>query len=103
MQVPLTDSRARGYRTRIEADAAIKWINSKKDSAKPFGLCTGPSDATPGHAMEHQTALAELRRVELDSRHSISISVELGSGLYFQLCEPLLLMSVDKKWVVNTP
>ena len=36
VQVPLTDSRARGYRTRIEADAAIKWINSKKDSAKPW-------------------------------------------------------------------
>jgi hypothetical protein len=36
-------------------------------------------------------------RVELDSHHSISISVELGAGLYFQLCEPLLLMSVDKK------
>lgn len=35
-QVPLTDSRARGYRTRIEADAAISWINSKKDSAKPW-------------------------------------------------------------------
>ncbi|WP_255561306.1 sulfatase-like hydrolase/transferase [Polynucleobacter sp. Fuers-14] len=36
VQVPLTDSRARGYRTRIEADAAIKWINGKKDSAKPW-------------------------------------------------------------------
>lgn len=36
VQVPLADSRARGYRTRIEADAAIKWINSKKDSAKPW-------------------------------------------------------------------
>lgn len=36
VQVPLNDSRARGYRTRIEADAAINWINSKKDSAKPW-------------------------------------------------------------------
>lgn len=36
VQVPLSDSRARGYRTRIEADATIKWINSKKDSAKPW-------------------------------------------------------------------
>lgn len=35
-QVPLTDSRARGYRTRIEADAAIDWINSKKGSSKPW-------------------------------------------------------------------
>ena len=28
-QVPLTDARARGYRTRIEADAAIAWIQSR--------------------------------------------------------------------------
>ena len=28
-QVPLTDPRARGYRTTIEADAAIEWINSR--------------------------------------------------------------------------
>jgi len=28
-QVPLTDARARGYRTRIEADAAIAWIRSR--------------------------------------------------------------------------
>jgi hypothetical protein len=35
-QVPLSDPRARGYRTRIEANAAISWINSKKDSTKPW-------------------------------------------------------------------
>ena len=28
-EVPLTDSRARGYRTTIETDAAIEWINSR--------------------------------------------------------------------------
>lgn len=28
-EVPLTDKRARGYRTTIETDAAIKWINSR--------------------------------------------------------------------------
>jgi len=28
-QVPLTDSRARGYRTTIETDAAIRWIKSQ--------------------------------------------------------------------------
>lgn len=36
VQVPLTDPRARGYRTRIEADAAIKWINERKGSSKPW-------------------------------------------------------------------
>lgn len=36
VQVPLSDPRARGYRSRIEADAAIKWINAKKDSVKPW-------------------------------------------------------------------
>jgi len=36
VQVPLSDSRARGYRTRIEADAAINWINGRKNSNKPW-------------------------------------------------------------------
>ena len=36
VQVPLSDSRARGYRTRIEADAAINWINGRKNSRKPW-------------------------------------------------------------------
>lgn len=36
VQVPLTDSRSRGYRTKIEADAAIDWINGKKGSNKPW-------------------------------------------------------------------
>jgi hypothetical protein len=34
-EVPLTDARARGYRTRIETDAAINWINSRS-SNKPW-------------------------------------------------------------------
>lgn len=34
-QVPLTDPRARGYRTTIEADAAIDWIKSRP-SGKPW-------------------------------------------------------------------
>ncbi|MBC5785808.1 sulfatase-like hydrolase/transferase [Ramlibacter sp. USB13] len=34
-QVPLDDSRGRGYRTRIEADAAIAWIKSRA-SGKPW-------------------------------------------------------------------
>src|SRR5690606_2279216 len=31
-EVPLTDPRSRGYRTRIETDAAIRWINSPSGS-----------------------------------------------------------------------
>ncbi|MCK9510089.1 MAG: sulfatase-like hydrolase/transferase [Pigmentiphaga sp.] len=34
--VPLDDPRARGYRTRIEADAAIEWINARKGSDTPW-------------------------------------------------------------------
>lgn len=34
-EVPLTDSRARGYRTRIETNAAINWIKSRP-SDKPW-------------------------------------------------------------------
>jgi len=33
--VPLTDSRTRGYRTKLEADAAISWINSRA-ATKPW-------------------------------------------------------------------
>jgi len=33
--VPLTDSRTRGYRTKLEADAAISWINSRS-ATKPW-------------------------------------------------------------------
>ena len=36
VQVPLSDRRARGYRTRIEADAAINWINGRTNSSKPW-------------------------------------------------------------------
>jgi len=34
--VPFSDPRARGYRTRIEADAAIKWINARAGSDTPW-------------------------------------------------------------------
>jgi len=34
--VPLTDSRARGYRTTIETDAAIEWIQARAGSARPW-------------------------------------------------------------------
>ncbi len=34
--VKLSDPRARGYRTRIEADAAIKWINARKGGDTPW-------------------------------------------------------------------
>src|SRR5690606_5543265 len=34
-EVPLTDPRARGYRTRIETDAAINWIKARAPS-KPW-------------------------------------------------------------------
>lgn len=59
-QVPLTDPRARGYRTRIEADAAIQWIKGRS-SSRPWmatvsfsGVHTPmqqpPSSLTPGSA-----------------------------------------------------
>ncbi len=58
-EVPLTDPRARGYRTRIETDAAINWINTRpKDrpwmatvsySAAHTPWQPPPSDLIPGH------------------------------------------------------
>jgi len=35
-QVPLSDPRSRGYRTRIEADAAIDWIKGRQGSGQPW-------------------------------------------------------------------
>ena len=35
-QVPLSDPRARGYRTRIETDAAIDWISARRDATRPW-------------------------------------------------------------------
>ncbi|GAA4329314.1 hypothetical protein GCM10023144_15950 [Pigmentiphaga soli] len=35
-EVPLSDPRARGYRTRIETDAAIDWIKSRASSDRPW-------------------------------------------------------------------
>ena len=34
--VPLSDPRSRGYRTRIEADAAIAWIKARGNTGKPW-------------------------------------------------------------------
>lgn len=35
-EVPLSDSRARGYRTTIETDAAIDWIQARAGSGQPW-------------------------------------------------------------------
>ncbi|WP_245153386.1 sulfatase-like hydrolase/transferase [Allopusillimonas ginsengisoli] len=43
-QVPLTDPRARKYRTVIETDAAIEWINTRSDS-KPWMATVSYSSA----------------------------------------------------------
>src|SRR3546814_4007565 len=54
-EVARTDARARGYRTRIETDAAINWIKSR------------PSDqawmATVSRSEEHTSELQSLMRI----------------------------------------
>lgn len=58
-EVPLTDPRARGYRTRVETDAAIEWINSRP-ADRPWMATVSysaahtpwqppPGDLIPGH------------------------------------------------------
>ncbi len=58
-EVPLTDARARGYRTRIETDAAIDWIKTRP-SDRPWMATVSysaahtpwqqpPGDLVPGH------------------------------------------------------
>lgn len=67
-QIPLTDSRARGYRTRIEADAAINWINSKKNSSKPWMATVSFSSAhTPWQqAPKRLTPYSSSQQQDLD-------------------------------------
>src|SRR5690606_11811927 len=50
--VPLTDPRARGYRTTIETNAAIDWITSRDDST-PWMATVSYSSA---HAPRQQAA-----------------------------------------------
>lgn len=45
--VPLTDSRTRGYRTKIEADAAIRWINSRSSSRPWMATVSFSAPHTP--------------------------------------------------------
>jgi len=45
--VPLTDSRTRGYRTKIEADAAILWINSRSSSRPWMATVSFSAPHTP--------------------------------------------------------
>lgn len=46
-EVPLTDSRARGYRTRIETDAAINWIKSRSVGTPWMATVSYSSAHTP--------------------------------------------------------
>lgn len=57
-EVPLTDPRARGYRTRIETDAAIDWIKNRKPN-KPwmatvsYSAAHTPWQQPPGSLLKH--------------------------------------------------
>ena len=63
-EVALTDSRARGYRSKIEADAAISWINSRS-SSKPwmatvsFSAPHTPLQQAPGNLTPTSGALVD--------------------------------------------
>ncbi len=46
-EVPLTDSRARGYRSQIEADAAISWIKSRSPSRPWMATVSFSAPHTP--------------------------------------------------------
>lgn len=46
-KVPLTDPRARGYRTRIETDAAIDWINTRAPNKPWMATVSFSSAHTP--------------------------------------------------------
>ncbi len=71
--VPFTDSRTRGYRTKLEADAAISWINSR-GATKPwmatvsFSAPHTPVQQAPGNL----TPLSGAGSDDLDCKNMIA-------------------------------
>src|SRR5690606_31943867 len=54
--VPLSDPRARGYRTTIETDAAIDWINSRPGNAPWMATVSYSAAHTPWQPAPMQLA-----------------------------------------------
>ena len=60
-EVPLDDSRSRGFRATIEVDAAIRWINQQSASSRPwmatvaFSADHTPLQPPPGKMLSPQT------------------------------------------------
>lgn len=65
-EVPLDDPRARGYRTRIEADAAIRWIKSRQGSERPW-MATVSFSAAHTPVQQPPVGLVKANGAVLDS------------------------------------
>lgn len=74
-EVPLTDARARGYRTTIETNAAIDWIQSRKDKTPWMATVSYSSAHTPWQhapkALAPITAQTDLSANVLDCTNAL--------------------------------
>ncbi len=78
-EVPLTDMRARGYRTRIETDAAIDWINSRP-SNRPWMATVS---YTAAHTPWQQPPVGLLSENTISARDSLDCGAT-GAGRLLQ-------------------
>jgi hypothetical protein len=86
--IPNTDSRNRGYRTTIETDAAISWINSRT-SGKPWMATVSysaahtpyqqaPGSLVPGDSGDDLSCLDLLQQKDISNKMTEALDTEFG-------------------------
>lgn len=86
-EVPATDPRSRGYRTTIEADAAIGWINSRSQSRPWMATVSFSSAHTP--LQQAPSKLAPESGVAAEAVNCQSMSVVNQQVLQNQMTEAM--------------
>lgn len=90
-EVPLTDSRARGYRTTIETDAAIRWIQSR-----PTGT---PWMATVSYSAAHTPWQHAPKRLSPRSTPRVSRDVlDCGNTLHGRILQNQMTEAMDTEF-----
>lgn len=89
--VPLSDPRARGYRTRIEADAAIKWINARKGADKPWM-------ATVAFTAAHTPLQTPPSSLIPESGHGLTDKLDCSSTVDGRVLQNRMTEAMDKEF-----
>lgn len=89
--VPLSDPRARGYRTRIEADAAIKWINARKGAEKPWM-------ATVAFTAAHTPLQTPPSSLIPESGHGLTDKLDCASTVDGRVLQNRMTEAMDKEF-----